>query len=884
MGNKINKSITPIDVSAMMNFDVTQETWHYQPGETSMAAKQAEGVAGLWNLLNTQRLALLADEVGMGKTYQAVGVMLLHWLRKPNARILVMAPNKTLCKNWENEFANFTKEHYRAADNPFTSEKGKAKYSPQTHSKLSDLAAAVAKKEHHFYLTTIHSLSGLVPQDEKTEAQKMARNYGARFRRQIKQALGNVGFDLIIIDEAHYFRNRSGSQRAAAAEAFFGDSADRLAKNVLLLTATPNHSSSRNMYDILSYFKQLPKKYAEDDVRALMSDFAIRRLRKMQSRGGSRSKYQYRHEQASGSGFAGQLNAELFFALYQKKLVMQLDKEAQSGGDRRMLYGYLEGFESTGSSLSESQSSDDDNEKIHNDFNSARDSSVLNQLTRQYHDIYKCFPDHPKYDALVNACIKGDPFDSRPLHDDKHLVFVRRIPSVREITQRINARYDAMMAEKLMDAWQLTPEERQVWQGDNWSREYIVALLQRKQQGQLENEELDDEDIGETDIKNESKLSSQIADLFVVRKNGLRRTDCANVSLRFRRPENVFSLFLEPAQDGVKGCYHYYYRKVSGNRDSYSDAARDARLMAEPTQKCENYAHPLPTAWGLMFDSLPPEAKQQLLAWREMPNGMAIIDNFANYLRTGYLFASPVMVELYCWFVEFKNELKDGGKEHTAQPFYQQFTEWVAPKLAGSLMFRYFVAAIETFETLCVKIVGQPLDNRDVSWRWLTGLGNPGWYASGQSENRERLIYGFNSPFYPNVLVATSVMQEGVNLHLQCHQVHHYGIAWTPGDNEQRNGRVDRLFGRINRLLQTEDEAEMRINYPYLEGTFDQDQLASFIRHKHSVEDKLDSCEPQGFDSEIDLQESSQGWKKWLRQPDTDGVTQDPYPAKFEPE
>lgn len=35
----------------------------------------------------------------------------------------------------------------------------------------------------------------------------------------------------------------------------------------------------------------------------------------------------------------------------------------------------------------------------------------------------------------------------------KHLVFVRRIPSVREITQRINARYDEMMAERLIRLW-----------------------------------------------------------------------------------------------------------------------------------------------------------------------------------------------------------------------------------------------------------------------------------------------------------------------------------------------------------------------------------------------------------------------------------------------
>lgn len=883
MANKLKQIITPVEVSAVMNFDATDTHWQYQSGASSMAAKQAEGVAGLWNLLNKQRLALLADEVGMGKTYQAMGVMLLLWQAKPDARILVMAPNRTLCDNWEREFSIFTEIHYRAEHNAFTTLEGKTKYAPQIYGRLAELAAAVEKKSHHFYLTTIHSLSGLVPPDEKKDALNAAASYGVLYRQQIKQALGKGGFDLIIIDEAHYFRNRSGSQRAAAAQAFFGDAQDRLGSNVLLLTATPNHSASRNVYDIFSYFSDMPKRYAEDDVRALMNDFAIRRLRKMQGRESSHSKYEYRHERASISSFTNKMDAELFFALYQKQLVVQLDKEKKAGGGRRMLYGYLEGFESTGSTASERDNSSDEEGQIHNDFNHAPDSALLNSLTRQFHDIYNRFPDHPKYDTLVEACFTSDPFkQSQPLHCSKHLVFVRRIPSVREITQRINARYDEIMAERLMNVWQLPAKALAEWRESGWSRDIFVKLLSEKSNEKSDFDEhmLEDGETDEPETDNELKLSSKIAELFVMKKTGLRSTDCANVSLRFRRPESLFSLFLEPALDGTTGTYHYHYRKESGERqrDSYGDAARDARLQQSTTAQKIKYITALPTAWGLMFHELPRPAKEQLIKWRDQPNGMAIIENFANYLRTGYLFASPVIIELYCWFTEFNRRPQTGE----VQQRYQHFVEWVTPKLNGSLMLRYFVAAIETFETLCVKIVGQKLDNTQYTWREFTSLSSSSWYASGQSQNRERLIRGFNSPFFPNVLVATSVLQEGVNLHLQCHQVHHYGIAWTPGDNEQRNGRVDRLFGRINTMLQVQGAAEMIINYPYLAGTFDQDQLASFIRHKHSVEEKLDSCELEDFDSEIDIQEDPQGWQKWLRHPCKDKDKEDPYPAKFD--
>ena len=45
--------------------------------EAEIARKQVEGVAGLWHILSNHRYAYLADEVGMGKTYQALGVIAL---------------------------------------------------------------------------------------------------------------------------------------------------------------------------------------------------------------------------------------------------------------------------------------------------------------------------------------------------------------------------------------------------------------------------------------------------------------------------------------------------------------------------------------------------------------------------------------------------------------------------------------------------------------------------------------------------------------------------------------------------------------------------------------------------------------------------------------
>ncbi|HHQ6720749.1 DEAD/DEAH box helicase [Serratia fonticola] len=876
MAGKMNKTISPEDVSAVMNFDATDPSWQYRSGDMSMAAKQAEGVAGLWNILSRTRVGLLADEVGMGKTYQAIGLMLMLWRQKPNARILIMAPNKTLCHNWEIEFTTFVDKHYRTGQAPDFSKERKHLYKPSFHGRIEDLTHDITASPGRLYLTTIHALSGLVEDKSSRDKRKSAAKLGAGYRKQITESMKG-GFDLVIVDEAHYFRNRNGdSQRAAAAAAFFGGQDTPLAKKTLLLTATPNHSSTRNVYDILSYFTDKHERFSPDDVRSLMETYAIRRLRKMRGKGGSYSKHHYRRERAIPATFEGRQDAELFFALYQKKLVQQLQEQHKSG-NRAYMYGYLEGFESTGGYDKESISDDGERDA----FYQAPDTLLLGALTRQFNDVYHRFPDHPKYDALIDACSPARLFDpDKMLHVFKHVVFVRRIPSVREITQRVNASYDEIFAARIVSAWGLSDESLAAWRKSGWSRSEFARLLHgRVKRAEADDFIPDDTFIEDHDPDNELKLSSKIAELFVVKKTGQKRTDCTNVSLRFRRPENLFSLFLEPALDGKSEGYFFHYRGLVGGRerDTYADAARDARLMGPLPGSPEHilYDVPLTTAWAMMFKYLPTSCRNKLEGWLSRADGAAILENFATYLRTGYLFASPVMTELYCWYTEFSQKQQDSD----VQRRYRLFTRWVERRLEDSLMLRYFIAAIETFETLCEKIAGQPLANAEYSWRELSSLNSPAWYASGETSNRERLIVGFNSPFYPNVLVATSVFQEGVNLHLQCHQIHHYGIAWTPGDNEQRNGRVDRLFGQVNSLLQKQDNAEMTITYPYLEGTFDQDQLASFIRRKHRVEEKLDSCEIEDFTSEINEKEDTTGWEKWLRQPSMESVREDPYPA-----
>ncbi len=109
-------TIVPHDVSTYVNFDRSNPDWCYHPKASSMFDKQAEGVAHVWNVLSDKKVAVLADEVGMGKTLQALGVCALLWRIKNDARILVIEPREIEAANWQNEFLTCLSNDYIKSD------------------------------------------------------------------------------------------------------------------------------------------------------------------------------------------------------------------------------------------------------------------------------------------------------------------------------------------------------------------------------------------------------------------------------------------------------------------------------------------------------------------------------------------------------------------------------------------------------------------------------------------------------------------------------------------------------------------------------------------------------------------------------------------------
>ena len=91
--------------------------------------------------------------------------------------------------------------------------------------------------------------------------------------------------------------------------------------------------------------------------------------------------------------------------------------------------------------------------------------------------------------------------------------------------------------------------------------------------------------------------------------------------------------------------------------------------------------------------------------------------------------------------------------------------------------------------------------------------------ANGNTRHdiRQRLMLTFNTPFYPEILVASMIMAEGVDLHLNCRHVIHHDLCWNPSTLEQRTGRIDRIGAKVERCNQP-----IQVYLPYIAKTQDE--------------------------------------------------------------
>jgi hypothetical protein len=111
--------------------------------------------------------------------------------------------------------------------------------------------------------------------------------------------------------------------------------------------------------------------------------------------------------------------------------------------------------------------------------------------------------------------------------------------------------------------------------------------------------------------------------------------------------------------------------------------------------------------------------------------------------------------------------------------------------------------------------------------------------VKGDTLNRDRYFLGFNTPYRPEILVSTSVGQEGIDLHRECRHVLHHDLCWNPATIEQRTGRVDRIGSKVERERMGVEDGEaptLEIAVPYLAATYDERMFEELYRRAQLFE------------------------------------------------
>ncbi len=192
---------------------------------------------------------LIADEVGLGKTIEAMYIWKELQTRADARRLLIICP-AMLRQKWKDDLAqrfNIFAEIVDAKD------------------LLSRTRLCLETQQRNQSFACIASLEGLRPSGNWEDSS--AKNARAEFARLLDANPANDEFglfDLAIIDEAHYLRN------ATTASNRVGQLIRDAAHHLLLLTATPVQIDSSNLYQLLRLIS--PDDFFNEDIFSKMLD------------------------------------------------------------------------------------------------------------------------------------------------------------------------------------------------------------------------------------------------------------------------------------------------------------------------------------------------------------------------------------------------------------------------------------------------------------------------------------------------------------------------------------------------------------------------------------------------------------------------------------
>lgn len=932
---------------------------------------QEKGVFSLCKILSLKNYAYLADEVGLGKTYQAMGVISMFLKENKNSKVLIITPNTTVQKNWENELSYFCKTNLLDKE-IINFDKDVKNFANKNHSPNKDnynerqeLKKAIANNENVKWnkiniikLSSFSTFADLIISPVKkiknTDKQKYDLKILLETLTQEKNHLRKgtfIGtqeagiicasfynktvkpkFGLIVIDESQNLRNKNnqttflnfwlGLKRFSENDSAeinelmnFISSAGKTSNNkakILFLSATPNHRSKDTLRNVLEYVEsndEFLNKLDHDDLKT----FLIRRLRIYNK---NETKYDVRnsevHDVSYNTNKIAETEQKLMLAIIQSKLA-QIE-----GGKSNSTFktGFLECFECYPSKTSYKIQNKGKEEYFHRERGNAPDREMMNNLYQSFSDYMaendenRKFPPHPKFDYMEEEIRKLLDYNT----PEKCVIFVRRLASVRELKKRFTEEYEKKIISSWLNRLNLTGKKPQ------------LEILQKKVEDLYNRTSVEESDENDSVVEYDSQDNDQSTDdsdeMSAFMRWIAQKAEIEGENSEDKDPYKAVSKFKKSMAFNRMNSFFFdenYYRSL------YSDCEENEYINIvnkcvtdEFVLKVNDYIHSAPDTFYTSNGAIKKSNLLVLISCLAMQQDVYNITNkieineileFYNISKgicknsnkkiLGKKEIIDILLQTSIWneciYQKKVPQLKFGNIQYYKREVLKLITE---KAIKGSeyileLMIAFCQNAefkkksvtnssmiinetiknlFDINETKFSERINLLFDNSDAVFKQVSGglknhnrenlvktylanINDQDWVkgATGGDKDNEGLIKRFNTPFYPEVIVCTDVLKEGINLHMFCNRVYHYGLAWNSGDLEQRVGRIDRFYSKTYRNRKAGDKTEkIEIGYPYMGKTVDENQLKNILIQKTNNDILMDTDETEDRNIKLD--------------------------------
>ena len=913
----------------------------YSGGDASLkglSEMQIEGAVAVQNMIVDPEigLAYLADEVGMGKTYIALGVVAMLRYFNPMLRVLYICPSRNVQEKWDREYKSFIRNNVRVSQGRIRTRDGRPAAPYASCRNVADLLHDAASGYCADYFIGKGSFSIGLNDDESAWERKReqlralipAHEWKGIIRskydvkEQYARALNYIlpTFDLVVIDEAHNFKHdleSSDRNKVLSGVLGFreGEGYIPRVRHAMLLSATPydrNLTQLRNQLNLVGRLDLFPEEIDDDDqeqVRAQLRRFMVRRLNTLSVNGEKLTRNMYRREWRKGKKAEIVLETDeqkLVTALVQKKVGEMLTKQSESPSFQAGLLASFESFaESTYSPPVEF-----DGDRADKQQTDARDRHVIGQMADNYveYGLGRTLP-HPKMDSVVKR-LAYSIFEQA----NKQLVFVRRVKSVNEIKDKLDDAYNQWISQYI----------DRVLSTHDAQREMLANIYQSYQKA---SKKRDDNVLGgELDIHGDGTDESLPAknDTFFAWffRGEILKKASLHLSVNggdYPTPDSVRKGLAAKNQviiNLMEPNWAWYLCRAEGlNLEGVLDKQGEAiaaiagqfisgRLaddQLEIYQACQlafirwmidhqNASFLTPLYEHMAVTCL--KAPVQTVGKEKLVNQLTIVTLYTELEASGLAEAViPYQARLYTALKEgvevsdslklfdihktlmsfvlrtahgiidiYMARLKQGPGNLTAESRGQWLKDFVAILIAqkGTTHFSTYHELVQLaahLELIIKNNIPHILElNRDEYPTYLRQSLNPvspviG--ASGETSGRSSQARKFRMPGYPLALVSTDVFQEGEDLHTFCDSVVHYGLSGSPVSLEQKTGRVDRVSSMAQRRLivlerQAEEEEFIQVTFPYVKESIETLQIRQICKNLNEFIESLHDVAASG--------------------------------------